>query len=30
MNECQQLSLHIIHHDQDQSIYDDSTRAEDE
>ncbi len=29
MNGCQQLLFHIIRHDQDQSIYDDSTRAED-
>jgi len=30
MKECKQLSSHIIHHDQDQLIHDDSARIEDE
>ena len=30
MKECKQLFSHIVHHDQDQSIHDDSARIEDE
>ena len=30
MKECKQLSSHIVHHDQDQLIHDDSARIEDE
>jgi len=28
VNECKQLFIHIVHHDQDQSIHDDSARFE--
>ncbi len=30
VKECKQLFLHIVHHDQDQSIHDDSAKIEDE